>query len=66
MSKKSARTFNQVDDSKSDDERYIYPIYSGADSDHTKHLVDPQLREGESCEWPAKLCKQIVAQGPTD
>ena len=41
---------------------YIYPIYSGADSDHTKHLVDPQLREGESCEWPAKLCKQIVAQ----
>ena len=45
---------------------YIYPIYSGADSDHTKHLVDPQLREGESCEWPAKLCKQIVAQRPTD
>ena len=45
---------------------YIYPIYSGADSDHTKHLVDPQLREGESCEWLAKLCKQIVAQGPTD
>ena len=48
MSKKSARTFNQVDDSKSDDELYIYiyPIYSGADSDHTKHLVDPQLSEG--------------------
>ena len=45
---------------------YIYPIYSGVDSDHTKHLVDPQLREGESCEWPAKLCKQIVAQRPTD
>ena len=45
---------------------YTYPIYSGADSDHTKHLVDPQLREGESCEWLAKLCKQIVAQGPTD
>ena len=45
---------------------YIYPIYSGADSDHTKYLVDPQLREGESCEWPPKLCKQTVAQRPTD
>ena len=38
MSKKSA-TFNQVDNSKSE-----------AGSDHTKHLMDPQLREGESCE----------------
>ena len=54
MSKKSA-TFNQVDNSKSE-----------AGSDHTKHLMDPQLRESESCEWPAKPCKQIVAQRPID
>ena len=41
---------------------YLYLMYSEADSDHTKYLVEHQLREGESCEWPAKLCKQIVAQ----
>ena len=36
------------------------------DSDHTKYLVEPQLKEGEGCEWTAKPCKQIVAQRPTD
>ena len=27
---------------------YIYLIYSEADSDHTKYLVEPQVREGVS------------------
>ena len=62
--KESAKTFNQVEES--DDELYIYPIYSEADSDHTKYLVEPQLREGERYEWTAKPCKQIIAQRPTD
>ena len=61
MSKKSAKTFNQVEEP--DDELYIYIymylIYSEADSDHTKYLVEPQLREGVSCEW-TKPCKQII------
>ena len=63
MSKKSAKTFNQVEEP--DDELsiyiyiYIYLIYSEADSDHTKYLVEPQLREGVSCEW-TKPCKQII------
>ena len=63
--KESAKTFNQVEES--DDELYtVYPIYSGADSDHTKYQMEPQRKEGESCEWTVKLCKQIVAQRPTD
>ena len=33
---------------------------------NTKYLVEPQLREGESCAWTAKPCKQIVVQRPTD
>ena len=33
---------------------------------HTKYLVEPQLREGESYAWTAKPCKQIVVQRPTD
>ena len=45
---------------------YIYLMYSEADSVHTKCLVEPQLREGESCTWTAKPCKQIVVQRPTD
>ena len=65
MSKKSAKTFNQAEES--DDELYmyiyiyiyIYLIYSEADRDHTKYLVEPQLREGVSCEW-TKPCKQII------
>ena len=63
MSKKSAKTFDQVEEP--DDELYIYIyiyiylIYSEADSDHTKYLVEPQLREGVSCEW-TKPCKQII------
>ena len=46
MSKRYATSFWQDEDSKSDDEQK----YSEADSDHTKYLVEPQLREGESCE----------------
>ena len=63
----SAKTFNQVEES--DDELYtVYPIYSGADSDRTKYQMEPQLKQGESCEWTVKLWKQIVhvAQRPTD
>ena len=62
----SAKTFNQVEES--DDELYtVYLMYSGADSDHTKYQMEPQLREGESCEWTAKLCNQLyIDQRPAD
>ena len=53
--KESAKTFNQVEES--DDELYtVYPIYSGADSDRTKYQMEPQLKQGESCEWTVKNC----------
>ena len=42
---------------------YIYPIYSGAESDHTNHLMEPQLREGGAVSGQQNYANRLQLKG---
>ena len=65
VSKKSARTFNQVDDSKSDDELYISHVLRSRKCSYQMPCGASAKGRWE-LQWTAKPCKQIVVQRPTD